>query len=95
MSQSVKFPEARIRLVGEDGNAYSIIARASRALRSAGATKVDVDAYVAEATSGDYNNLLITTMTWVSCDEDDDERCDFCGYLLDSGACECDEEEDE
>lgn len=64
----VKFPKAKIRLVGEDGNAFSIMGRTIRALRSVGATEEDIDAYQKEATSGDYDNLLRTTMQWVTCD---------------------------
>lgn len=68
MSTTVKFPSATMRLVGEDGNAYSIMGRATKALKAAGATKADTDAYLAEAMSGDYGNLLRTTMLWVNCD---------------------------
>jgi hypothetical protein len=64
---------ATMRLVGEDGNAFSILGRAVAALRRAGATKEQTDQYHAEATSGDYNNLLRVTMEWVECDPDDEE----------------------
>ena len=35
------------------------------ALRAAGVTQEEIDAYFAEATSGDYDHLLHTTMAWV------------------------------
>lgn len=93
MSTTVKFPSATMRLVGEDGNAYSIMGRATKALKSAGATKEDTDAYLAEAKSGDYGNLLRVTMSWVNCDTDyddeDDEVCEGCGWDL--YECECDD----
>lgn len=66
---TVKYPNAHIKLVGEDGNAHSIMGRAMRALRSAGATDEAVNAYHTEATAGDYGDLLRTTMAWVSCDQ--------------------------
>lgn len=59
-----------VRLVGEDGNAYSIMGRTTAALRRAlSAESVDpapiIDAYRREAMSGDYDNLLATTMRYV------------------------------
>jgi hypothetical protein len=55
-----------VPLIGEDGNAYAILGRVSRALGRAGADKSEKDAYVAEATAGDYDNLLQVTMKWVN-----------------------------
>lgn len=70
-----KYPEIEIKLVGEDGNAFSILGRVRRAFdrSSVFAEWSDEDAeaewenYYAEATSGDYDNLLATTMRWFSC----------------------------
>lgn len=60
------------RLVGEDGNAYSIIARVSKALRRAGQGD-KVAEYQARATSGDYDNLLAVTMEYVDEPSDDSD----------------------
>jgi len=46
-------PRPRVRLIGEDGNAYAVLGRALRALRDAGWSRPERDAFVAEATSGD------------------------------------------
>jgi len=62
-----------LKMVGEDGNAFSILARAKRAMRMAGQAEL-FDEYHAEATSGDYDHLLITTMNWFDIDNDDDEE---------------------
>jgi hypothetical protein len=62
----VKYPEVKVRLVGEDGNAFAIMGRVQQALRKAGVERAELDAYFAEATSGDYDHLLQTTMRWVS-----------------------------
>ena len=62
-----KFPEVSVKLVGEDGNAFAILGRVQKAMRRAGVEKSDIDAYLKEATSGDYNHLLVTTMNTVSC----------------------------
>lgn len=64
----------RVKLVGEDGNAFSILGRVSREMRNAGIPKETIDQYVREATSGDYNNLLRVTLSYVEeAGNEDDE----------------------
>jgi hypothetical protein len=60
-----RYPSVTVVLCGEDGNAFSIMGRVSRALRRAGASDAEVAAYISEATAGDYNDLLQTTIKWV------------------------------
>jgi hypothetical protein len=55
-----------VQLVGEDGNAFAIMARVSSAIKKAGATEEQVSAYFAESTSGDYDHLLRTAMKYVN-----------------------------
>ena len=62
---NVKYPNVRVKLAGEDGNAFAILARVDRAMRDAGIDKAERDTFRDEATSGDYNNLLATVMNWV------------------------------
>ena len=50
-------------LVGEDGNAFAVLAKARRALRDAGRGD-EWATFVAKATSGDYDHLLATVMDW-------------------------------
>ena len=64
----IKHPEVYVKLAGEDGNAFSIIGRTSQAMRRQGLDAAVIKAYQSEATSGDYDKLLRTTMLWVSCD---------------------------
>lgn len=52
----------KLKLVGEDGNAFSILGRARSAARKAGWSKEEIDAFTEKATSGDYNNVLATCM---------------------------------
>lgn len=59
---------ARVQLSGEDGNAFSIIGRCVKAGRQAGYTQKQLDAFRKEATSGDYDNVLATCMTWFEVD---------------------------
>jgi hypothetical protein len=80
---TTKYPEAQVQLVGEDGNAFSILARTMKALRKAGVPSDEVTAYHEEATSADYGHLLRTTMAWVTCDigmsEETVTYCGICG----------------
>lgn len=65
-SNEPKFPEVTVQLIGESSNAMSILARTVRALRKAGVPEEARDAYVSEATEGDYDDLLGVTMRWVT-----------------------------
>ena len=65
---SVKYPEVTVELSGTDGNAFSILARVSGALKRAGVDSKERDAFYAEATAGDYDALLRTAMKWVNVD---------------------------
>ncbi len=60
-----KYPGVHVRLVGEDGNAWAILGRVGAALKRAGIAKEERDAFLKEATSGDYHHLLATAMRWV------------------------------
>lgn len=63
-----KYPDVKVSLVGEDGNAWSIMARVSKALKRAGVSEEEVNEYLTESQSGDYDNLLRTAVKWVSVD---------------------------
>jgi hypothetical protein len=56
--------EVTVKLVGEDGNAYSVLARVKKALERAGYGDLAKE-YLAEATKGDYSHLLATTAKYV------------------------------
>lgn len=61
-----KYEHITVKLVGEDGNAFAILGRVKRALRQGGVDTEEVNAFWAEATSGDYNHLLRTAKAWVT-----------------------------
>jgi hypothetical protein len=73
----IKHPDVHVRLVGEDGNAYAIMGRVQSALQDAGISKQECAEYIKEATSGDYDNLLRVTMSWVNTDTDDEDEDDY------------------
>jgi len=54
-----------VKLVGEDGNAFSVMGHVKKAMKHAGADKEYIDRYLSEATSGDYDHLLVVSMKYV------------------------------
>lgn len=60
-----KYPEVEVQLTGNDGNAFAIMGRVSRALKDAGHGD-DVAAYTSESMSGDYANLLRVAAAYVT-----------------------------
>lgn len=63
----------KLKLVGEDGNAFAILGRAHRAARKAGMAEEQWKQILAEATSGDYDHLLQTMLKYFAVDGEDDE----------------------
>jgi hypothetical protein len=63
----MKAPEEKptVQLTGQDGNAFAVLARVRNMLRRSGADQEYLDKYTKEATSGDYDHLLATTMDYV------------------------------
>ncbi len=61
----IKYPDVHVQLTGTDGNAFAIMGAVRTALRRAGVPREEIEAYSAESTSGDYDNLLQTAMRWV------------------------------
>lgn len=64
-STGIRYPNIKVRLVGTDGNAFSVMGNVRRALRKAQVPQAEIEAFSAEAMSGDYNHLLATCMRWV------------------------------
>ena len=59
-----KYPEIRVKLVGRDGNAFAIMGACQSAARKAKVSKEEVDKFLEECMSGDYNHLLATCCNW-------------------------------
>ena len=55
-----------VQLSSQDGNAFFIIGGVIKALKKAGADQEYIDKYKDEAMSGDYDNVLTTTMEYVN-----------------------------
>lgn len=67
----MKYPDVRVPLLGDEGNAFAILGRVQKALKQAGVDREEVAEYMTEATSGDYDHLLATTMEWVNTGADE------------------------
>lgn len=67
------YPKVELELVGTDGNAFAIMGNVTRAMKKQwpdhGLTpdqiKKGTEAYTKQATSGDYDNLLVVSMQWL------------------------------
>lgn len=60
----VKHPEVKVQLVGTDPNAFSELGICRRAAVRAGLKQDEINQFMDEATSGDYDHLLGTCMQW-------------------------------
>jgi len=47
-----------LKLIGEDGNVFSILGKAMRAARQAGWSKEKIEKFQKDAMSGDYDHVL-------------------------------------
>lgn len=64
-SMKPKYPKIFVQLTGQNGNAFAILGIVNKALQRGGVSKEDRDAFMAEATNGDYDHLLQTVMKTV------------------------------
>lgn len=57
--------DVEVQLSGNDGNAFAVMGAVKSALKKAGASKEELDQYLSQSMSGDYDNLLRVSMEWV------------------------------
>jgi hypothetical protein len=60
-----KYPDITVQLTGTDDNAFAVLGQVTQALRRAGVSPEDREAFMQEATAGDYDSLLQVVMRWV------------------------------
>lgn len=61
-----KYPHIDAQLTGEDGNAFALVGKVAREMRRHKLDKDQIDAFIHEAMSGDYDHLLRTCTEWVT-----------------------------
>lgn len=59
-----KYPTITVKLVGQDSNAFNLLGICRRAMKRAHLPESEIEAFTQEATSSDYNHLLITCTEW-------------------------------
>jgi hypothetical protein len=59
--------DAVVQLTGEDGNAFAILGCVRRAIHQSNHPEL-VEQFLKEAMSGNYDNLLVTCMRYVTVD---------------------------
>jgi hypothetical protein len=69
----IRYPDITVKLSDQDGNAFIVMALVGKALRtglrdrlSPNEIKGEVDEYMQESMSGDYDHLLQVAMRWVN-----------------------------
>ncbi|MBT6051399.1 MAG: hypothetical protein HOG49_31755 [Candidatus Scalindua sp.] len=62
----MKYPDIKVQLTGNDGNAYAILANVGKALKRANVDAAEIASFKHEAMFGDYDHLLQTCMRWVT-----------------------------
>lgn len=58
--------QIKVKLIGEDGNAFYILGKVAQAMRDAGYDMDFVNEFMSQATAGDYDHLLQVVMTYVT-----------------------------
>lgn len=83
-----------LKLVGLDGNAYSLMGAFQRAARQQGWSPAEIKVVMDECMSGDYNHLLATLSDNTEWPDDDDED-DFCAFEYNAMTDEDDDENED
>lgn len=60
-----KYPDIEVELIGQDGNAYNLLGRVVKALKSNEVSQEEINQFLDEATESNYDNLLRVIMGWV------------------------------
>lgn len=67
----------KMKLVGLDGNAFSLLGAFAREARRQGWKQSEIDSVRKEATCGDYNHLLRTLMEFTEDPEEEEEEEEY------------------
>ena len=61
-----KYPNIKVKFTGSDGNAFAVMGKVRTALRKAKVSEVEINKYIEESMSGNYDHLLATACNWVT-----------------------------
>ena len=65
MKNEIKYPEVKVNLSGNDGNAFAIMGSCQKEARRAGLTQDQISEFLDEAMKGDYDHLLQTCIKYI------------------------------
>lgn len=65
MNLDPRYPHIRVRLTGQNGNAFNLIGIVKRAMRQHDVPRGEIEEFSRDATSGDYTHLIRTCVAWV------------------------------
>ena len=60
----IKYPDLTVNIIGINGNAFCILGVCTREMRRHKLPQSEIDSFMNEATSGDYNHLLCVVTEW-------------------------------
>lgn len=60
----MRYPDITVKLIGQNGNAFNLLGICAKEMRRAKLPKEEVDEFMRQAQSGDYNHLLATIGEW-------------------------------
>lgn len=60
-----RHPEIRVKLIGEEANAFWVLGIVRRKLEQAGVDPEEIEKFTAQATARDYDVLLRCVSEWV------------------------------
>jgi len=58
----------KVKLIGKDANAYSVVSRVARALRKAKVPSTVIEEYKKRSKTGNYDNLISVAMEYADVD---------------------------
>ena len=62
--QNIKYPNITVKIIGKNGNAFNILSICVAAMKKHKLPKSEIDKFMTEATSGNYDNLLCVVTCW-------------------------------
>lgn len=62
----IKHPEIVVKLIGENGNVFNILGLVQQGMKKAKLSREEIDAFLKEATAGNYDDAIKTCMKWVT-----------------------------
>jgi hypothetical protein len=61
-----RYPKIRVKLRGEEGNAFALLLLVAAALRRAGVPAAEITEFRKQATASDHARLMLTCGQWVN-----------------------------